>query len=208
MIVRLFFASALLALSAPIPAQAADALGRLFFNPEQRAQMDLARSKRIRATLSEEPAQEDAAALPETVTYNGVVRRSDGKNTIWLNSRSVPEGEMGGRTPVNSKLRPDGSLVIELPQANRCINLRVGQELELNSGSIAEPYARTAPLPKPAVKAEPEKQANSEKRSGARRVNGETNSKTATPTPQGMAGERPSLRRSDTGSEREQPAAR
>lgn len=135
---------------------AAEGLGRLFFNPEQRAQMDLARSKRIRTTLSEEPEEQQSASLPETLTYNGLVRRSDGKNTVWLNGRSVPEGEMGGRTPVNSKLRWDGSLVIELPQANRSINLRVGQELEITSGSISEPYVRVAPVTKPAPKPAPE----------------------------------------------------
>lgn len=134
---------------------AAEGLGRLFFNPEQRAQMDLARSKRIRTTLAEEPTEQQSTALPETVLYNGLVRRSDGKNTIWLNGRSVPEGEMGGHTTVNSTLRRDGSLVIELPQANRSINLRVGQELEITSGSIAESYARTAPLANSATRSGP-----------------------------------------------------
>lgn len=152
MIVRLLLGVALLAILTPVPSQAAETLGRLFFNPEQRAQMDLARSKRIRTTLSEEPAEQQSASLPETVTYNGVVRRSDGKNTIWLNGRGVPEGEMAGRTPVSSKLHPDGRLIIELPQANRSINLRVGQELEISSGSIAEPYARATPVAKPAAK--------------------------------------------------------
>ena len=141
--------------AAPGPATAAESLGRLFFSVEQRAQMDVARSKRIRSTLAEEPSAEDAAPLPEMVTYRGVVQRSDGKNTIWLNNHAIPEGEISGRTPVNSTVRRDGSLLIQLPEASRRIDLKVGQSLEVTSGVISEPFARPPTPPaekKPAAK--------------------------------------------------------
>lgn len=122
-------------------AAAAESLGRLFFTPAQRAQLDTARAQRSRASLSAE-VEAEAAAAPETVTYQGVVQRSDGKNTIWINDRSVREGEASGRLPP-ANLRPDGSVVLELPQGDRVVELRVGQRVDLYSGAISEPFTPT-----------------------------------------------------------------
>lgn len=73
----------LLAALAPT-AQAAEALGRIFYTPEQRAQLDSLRKQRaIVSQARDEPA-------PETVTYNGIVRRSDGKTVVWMNKRRCP----------------------------------------------------------------------------------------------------------------------
>ena len=70
------------------PAVAAEPLGRLFFTTAQRASLDTARSQRSRVTLSAEK-NEEAAQVPEVITYGGMVRRSDGKSTIWLNNRAM-----------------------------------------------------------------------------------------------------------------------
>ena len=121
--------------------RAAEPLGRLFFTPEQRNQLDVARAQRSRATLTAEI--EEQAPAPEVVTYHGLVRRSDGKNTVWMNNRTINDGQTTGRLPP-PRPRSDGSIVLELPQSERKIKLKVGQSVELLSGTIAEPYARSS----------------------------------------------------------------
>lgn len=134
-------------------AAAAEPLGRLFFTPVQRTQLDVARSQKIRAPFAPEP--EEAAPVPEVVTYGGIVRRSDGRTTVWLNNRPINDGKAAARMPVTSRVRPDGSVNLEVPQTNRSVNMKVGDSLEMVSGSIEEPYARSPavakPQPKPAA---------------------------------------------------------
>lgn len=76
-------ASAALAQSEP--------LGRLFFTPEQRAELDRQR----RAPPPQPPTATQAAA-----SFDGMVQRSSGKNTVWINGVPVdrsapPSGERG-----------------------------------------------------------------------------------------------------------------
>ena len=136
-------------------APAAEPLGRLFFTPAQRAQLDVARGQKSRIPLASE--QEEAPPVPERVTYGGLVRRSDGRTTVWINNRPVNDGKAAGGLPVKSRVRPDGSVVVQAPQVSRSVNLKVGQSLEIVSGAIEEPYARGAigatPPPKPAADA-------------------------------------------------------
>jgi hypothetical protein len=148
-LVSLSLALALAAGTAP----AAEPLGRLFFTPAQRAQLDIARSQKSRATLASD--QEVAAPVPEVITYGGIVRRNDGKTTVWINNRAVNDGKATDKLPVASRVRPDGSVNLQVPQSDRSVNLKVGQSVEIVSGTIAEPYARSRaaakPVPKPAV---------------------------------------------------------
>lgn len=134
-------------------APAGEPLGRLFFTPAQRAQLDTARNQKSRATLESE--KEEAAPVPEVVTYGGLVRRSDGKTTVWINNRPINDGQAAGRLPISSRVRPDGSVNLEVPKTERSVNLKIGQSVEILSGTIEEPYARSPvvakPEPKPAA---------------------------------------------------------
>ena len=140
---------------------AAGPLGRMFFTPAQRASLDIARTRRAQTTLSTDRPEESAAAAPvaQSVTYDGVVRRSDGKSTIWFNGRPFTENEQISG-PVVGRVRPDGSVSLQLPQSGRRVELKVGQTVELVSGTIEEPYGRkpaaAAPEAKPAAKPAPE----------------------------------------------------
>jgi hypothetical protein len=125
---------------APLASYAAEPLGRLFYTPAQRAQLDAARSQKSRAAPAAEP--EEPPPLPEVVTYDGVVRRSDGRTTVWINNRAINDGRAPGGAPVTSRLRPDGSVSLGIAQSDRSVNLKVGQSVEIVSGTIAEPYGR------------------------------------------------------------------
>jgi hypothetical protein len=131
---------------------AAEPLGRLFFTPAQRAQLDTARSQKSRAML---PSDTEAAPLPETITYSGMVRRNDGKSTVWLNNRAINDRQPTEGVPAVGRVRPDGRIILEPPQGGPRTELKVGQSLEIVSGTIEEPYARRATAPKPETKPKP-----------------------------------------------------
>ena len=79
--------------SAPVIAE--EALGRLFLTPERRALLERQRQLNIRQAQVLEG---------ETITINGVVRRSNGKGTTWVNGiaqhdRETPTGIQVSATP-------------------------------------------------------------------------------------------------------------
>ena len=136
----------------PSPAHPADGLGRLFLTPDQRSQLETVRAQRDRRL----PANADAEAAPAAtiptgpgvVTYNGVVRRSDGSATVWINSKPVNERSKGKNDSEVSVLglRRDGAVAVAIPQAGRTASLKVGQRLDVTSGRIEEPYSRRETL--------------------------------------------------------------
>lgn len=145
---------ALAAAATSVPAPAQERLGRLFFTPAQRASLDVARSQRARTALSTEKTDEEAAPVPQTITYGGVLRRSDGKTTVWINNQSVKEREPASGGAIVSRVRPDGSVTLQMPQSGRSVILKPGQSIELLSGAVEEGYLRKPlqPEPKPTAK--------------------------------------------------------
>lgn len=131
------------------PSFAAEPLGRFFFTPAQRAQLDTARSQKSRVTLASEKEQDAAAPVAEILTLGGSVRRSDGKSTVWINNRAVNDREASGGVIID-RLRPNGALSLQVPQSARNIELKVGQSVDIVSGTIEEPYARQVTAPQPA----------------------------------------------------------
>lgn len=136
------------------PAVAAEPLGRLFFTTAQRASLDVARSQRSRATLSAEK-NEEAAAVPEIVTYGGMVRRSDGKTTVWINNRAMHDNVRPDGATMVGRVKPDGGVTLQVPQTGRSVDLKPGQSIELLSGAIEEGGSRRPPASKPEAKPEP-----------------------------------------------------
>jgi len=128
--------------------------GRLFFTPAQRASLDVARSQRARAALATEKTEQEAAPVPQTITYGGMVRRSDGKSTVWFNNQPVNDREALGGAAIVGRVRADGSVTLQVPQTGRSVSLKPGQSVELLSGAIEEAYSRkpTQPESKPAAK--------------------------------------------------------
>lgn len=124
------------------PAHAADPTGRLFFTPQQRAILDAAR---VRSPVPEpEVATAPVVAQPEPppppparVTVNGIVRRSDGSETLWVNDRVLQNRQMTGGVAVGGI---DGSRVsVRLPEGGS-VSVKVGQTVEPASGKVTETY--------------------------------------------------------------------
>ena len=100
-------------LSAPRPA-AADELGRLFYTPQQRQELDRRRASNV---------QEKEAVVEGSVTVSGNVVRSSGKTTTWVNG--VPQYDTySGRDPARVQLQ-DGTV-------------KIGQTLDRARGEVKD----------------------------------------------------------------------
>ena len=135
---------------------ARDGLGRLFLTPDQRTQLEAVRAQRDRRPATADAETVPAAPIltgPDVITYNGMVRRNDGASTVWINGK--PFNEHSKRKNDNEVnvlgLRRDGAVAVTIPQAGRRALLKVGQSLEVTSGTIEESYARRATLIRPQV---------------------------------------------------------
>ena len=133
-------------------AQAADGLGTLFFTPAQRAQFNILRERSARQPFAAEPEKE-APRGPDVLTYGGIVRPSEGKPTVWINGKPITE--RGGGRDISVSVRRDGGVTVAVPQAERAASLRVGQSVDMTSGTIEEPYARRITIVRPAEKQAP-----------------------------------------------------
>lgn len=71
------------------PAQSAE-IGRVFFTPTERAQLEAARARA--SNRLESPRAASAGDPPAPVRYDGIVIRSDGKTTRWVDGAAESNG--------------------------------------------------------------------------------------------------------------------
>lgn len=106
-------------------AEAEEALGRLFFTPERRLQLDRQRQFNIK---EEKQVNEDPS-----LTINGVVTRSSGKRTSWVNGAAQNENETPGGLTVLPQGRNPGKVVVQASDAPAA-NALVGETVNRNTG--------------------------------------------------------------------------
>lgn len=98
-------------------------LGRLFFTPQQRQELDRRRQLNI---------QEVTAATEDLLTVNGQISRSSGKSTTWVNG--VPQDDtFRGKDPTMVTL--GGS------ETETSITVRVGQTIDKTRGAVTDGLA-------------------------------------------------------------------
>jgi hypothetical protein len=118
-------------------------LGRMFFTPAQRATLDDARKKNTQVEIGVVATDKPVAAPePRTISVDGMVKRSDGNNTVWLNNRPVTGKQSDGVTVSPSKT--DDRVRLSVPGAGRGVDLKVGQAVEIVSGTIADSFTLRA----------------------------------------------------------------
>ncbi|OHC67777.1 MAG: hypothetical protein A2045_07670 [Rhodocyclales bacterium GWA2_65_20] len=111
----------LLAFAATLPAgAAAEPLGRLFLTPERRVMLERQRQSNI---------QEQAQTLEgATMSLDGVITRSNGKATVWINGRPQNENMAGTGVQAGvSRREPNRATLVtgdEIPA-----ELRVGESI-------------------------------------------------------------------------------
>jgi len=109
------------------PAEAADPpeLGRLFFTPERRVALERQRTYNV---------QEAQTLQGTTMSLDGVVYRSSGKATVWINRQAQNEGE-STRTGVSAVVSPKtpGSALLA-PGEEKPAQLKVGEAMNRATG--------------------------------------------------------------------------
>ena len=107
------------------PPAPAPAIGRLFFTPEKRTLLERQRLSNIRETQSLEGA---------TMSLDGVVQRSSGKSTVWINGHPQTEHD-GTRTGVDVRLSPKNPGHAQLaPGEESPTQLKVGEAINRATG--------------------------------------------------------------------------
>lgn len=118
----------LLAAFTPIPA-GSEELGRLFFTPERREMLDRQRQFNIqeRKEIPEDP----------TLTINGVVTRSSGKRTLWINGVAQDETNIGSGAAVTPNRANPGKVVVQ-PEGAPAARASVGDAVNRNTGESTD----------------------------------------------------------------------
>lgn len=110
----------------------AEPLGRLFFSPDERAMLDRMRQKNSGSTVS----------ATEQITLNGIVRRSGGKTTAWINQVPQHENETPQGIAVQQGETSKPSALLLLPSGKQ-VQLKAGQTFDTTRGKIREGYQRS-----------------------------------------------------------------
>ncbi len=128
---RLFAVFSMLVVTASpyVPAFAEEALGRLFFTPERRQTLDRQRQFKI----------QEKQEIPEdpTFTIDGVVTRSSGKRTVWVNG--TPLGENGASSDVSvAPVRKNPGLVVIQAGDSSPASAKVGETMYRDTGETTD----------------------------------------------------------------------
>jgi hypothetical protein len=119
------------------PTANAEGLGRLFFTPAQRNQLDHHNYKPT-TTVTNADTATDPEENDRTLTVNGIVQRNGGKRTAWINGAARTVGQSDDST----------SVMINLPDQNKMVRLKVGQHVKLSPA--ANPNTAKPSVEKPA----------------------------------------------------------
>ena len=111
----------------------AEPLGRLFFTPAQRNALDAGKF-----ASTKQAVQRPRSA---TIHLEGVVTRSDADRTVWINGRAYHDGSPQG-VQVGTNPAAPASASVRIPGKSATTRVKVGQQLDLNSGRIRENFSR------------------------------------------------------------------
>ncbi len=127
---------------------AADPLGRLFTTPEERAQLQQLRTAPpVVAKPAPPPAPVAVQTPPEVppVTVNGVVVRSRGESTAWVNGKNTYDGDLSAdHVTVDTQDLRGARITVQTPDHLPDVGLKPGQTYHPETGRITDLYAAPA----------------------------------------------------------------
>src|SRR5574340_869856 len=109
----------------------AEELGRLFFTPEQRTQLEYS-----------QPQDEARPGGARTLTINGIVQKHGGERTVWINGVPQPAGKSDERSPE--------SVPVAVPGQSEPVKAKVGQKVLVNPAAEEKKSAMSPPQHRPA----------------------------------------------------------
>ncbi len=108
-----------------LPVAQADELGRLFFSQDERRQLDQHHALGA-------PGKDGESAQP-FIVVNGVIQRSNGSRTAWIN----------GRAQRNSPGKNPNTVTVTIPGKSESIEVKVGQRLMIDNTPSSQPDTST-----------------------------------------------------------------
>lgn len=135
-------------------AESSDSFGRLFSRPAERSNLNVLRQNQKLKVVDQQQNTEPEViekiaplALPDPITLQGYVKRSDGKgNTLWINNQAVQENSTIDSVKIgklNQKgLSKKGALVegvdVSIPASGKQVRLKAGQTYVPESNTTIE----------------------------------------------------------------------
>ena len=124
--------------------QSAQGMGRLFSSPAERSTLNYLRQTKKALVITPvqefiQQAEPAPVVLPEAISMQGYVKRSDGKQgTVWINNEAMQESSGNkdvqvGRLPENGNRMP-----LKLPANGRRLTLKAGQVYDPESNKVRE----------------------------------------------------------------------
>lgn len=113
----------LLALCGLFTTAQADELGRLFFTPQQRQQLEFQGSGNGDSSAVE-------SGRRKYIIVNGVVQKHGGNRTVWINGAAQATERGNDRTPT--------SVPVTVPGKSQPVQVKVGQKLLLEAPAPEE----------------------------------------------------------------------
>ena len=131
-----------------------DVIGRLFLPPAERARIELARGREDAMDVSFTAIEsgQKVERPDESVALNGVVRRADGNDVIWVNGRMIGD-RLGDAETIKVRQGPDANnnVVLEASGVPRPVRLKPGQAWDRDTGSVVDCYRCTRADTEPAA---------------------------------------------------------
>ncbi len=133
----------------------AEDIGRLFLTPDQRARLQQLRHATPAADAVLEviedtppaPVADDAMAVGEAVqslTINGIVTRSDGTATVWVNGVNTYDGDLDALAArVDTDTAARGRVNVQWPGSDRVVPLKPGQSYYPATDQVSDLYEDT-----------------------------------------------------------------
>ncbi len=110
-------------------------LGRLFFTPKQRAQLEQSQPRNVT------PNQTGSS-----VTVSGIVQKYGGARTVWINGVAQSAG--------NSNILSPDALAVALPGNPQPIKIKVGERIKLTQPANPQPEFQPEPQSEPQSEAQ------------------------------------------------------
>jgi len=109
----------------------ADELGKLFTDKTQRTQIDAARSGNYSGKVPEQA---------DKVNMSGYLKRSDGKNVVWVNGENTLESSEVGSVKVYPKAIDENDNKVPVSVDGNRLYLRPGESWSKSTGKVKENY--------------------------------------------------------------------
>ncbi len=116
-------------------------IGRLFSTPVERAKLDLLRSGLVaKKARGGEAAGHTPSAPTELLVLNGLVRRSNGQTTVWVNGQRLKAKGGHGKIPLHGHVDQNNRVKLRLSKEPKNIRLKPGQAWDPIKREVIEHY--------------------------------------------------------------------